>query len=113
MRGSPFVVPQVSLQGMYDCMARLFRLWSASGLLKRPKLHWLMHLVDRTAENGNPTYYACWADEGLNRVFGNLGRQARRQDWEVRILMYFEVSKDHVATRWRFWRLPLRRRHAV
>lgn len=102
LRDSPFVVPAANIQKMYDCMVRVLRLWSAIKLPKRPKLHQLMHLVDRTPRQGNPAYYATWADEGLNRVLGSLGRQAHRQVWEARILAYFEASQEHVVKRRRF-----------
>ena len=81
------------VHAMYDVLLRLYRLWGDTELPKRPKLHQRMHLVDRAPHQGNPSHYATWEDESLNKVLGNLGRQAHRSVWEARILVYFEAGE--------------------
>ena len=102
LRQEPFVVLAAATQEMYDSFLRLFRLWRAAELPERPKLHLLMHLLDRTARQGNPAYYATWVDEGLNKTLAALGRQAHRAVWEARVLVHYDVSEKHRAKRPRF-----------
>ena len=102
LRNQPFVVPQPAVQAMYDCITRLTKLWVETGLPVRPKLHMLMHLVDRVPHQGNPAYYATWVDEGLNKLLASLGRQAHRSVWEARILTYFEHAQVQKYKRRRF-----------
>ena len=61
-----------------------------------------MHMVDRAAFQGNPAFYATWADETLNKVLAALGRQAHRTVWECRVLVYFEESQRRAVKKRRF-----------
>jgi hypothetical protein len=102
LKQEKFVVRPTALQEMYNSTTRLFKLWVLVELHIKPKLHMMMHLVDRTLAQGNPAYYATWVDEGLNKVLASLGRQAHRSVWEARILTYFEHTEDLRQKRRRF-----------
>ena len=103
---SGFVVSPGDMQWLFDISPRLFRLWKDAGLPCRPKLHHIMHLVQRSELQGNPAYYATWEDEGLNKVLGQLGRAAHRSVWEVRILAHFDAYQTLIRDR------PKRQRRA-
>jgi hypothetical protein len=102
MQSEDFVMRPASIQSMYDHLNRLYRLWLSSGLACKPKLHLLMHMCDRAHFQGNPAYYATWADESLNRLLASLGMQAHRSVCECRILCYFQQSQAHSSKRRRF-----------
>ena len=93
LRRTGLIVSSECLQVMYDTIIRLFRLWELAGLHVKPKLHLLIHVLGRTAIQGNPAHYACWLDESLNKVLGQLGRIAHRNVWELRILSYYELAE--------------------
>ena len=102
MSSQGFVMEPSSIQAMCDFLLRLYVNWDAAGLSCKPKLHQLMHMVDRAAFQGNPAFYATWADETLNKVLAALGRQAHRTVWECRVLVYFEESQRRAVKKRRF-----------
>ena len=102
MQREGFVTAPPAIQSMYDEFNRMFRLWLAAELSVKPKLHLLMHLCDRAPFQGNPAFYATWADETLNKVLASLGRQAHRSVWECRILCYFDRNQSHARKKRRF-----------
>lgn len=102
MSSQGFVMEPSSIQAMYDFLLRLYVNWEAAELPCKPKLHQLMHMVDRAAFQGNPAFYATWADETLNKVLAALGRQAHRTVWECRVLVYFEESQRRAVKKRRF-----------
>ena len=102
MQREGFATAPPAIQSMYDELNRMFRLWLAVELSVKLKLHLLMHLCDRAPFQGNPAFYATWADETLNKVLASLGRQAHRSVWECRILCYFEQTQSHARKKRRF-----------
>ena len=79
---------------MFNIWNRIYRLWQLAGLAKKPKLHATMHMCERARFQGNPTFYATWTDESLNKLLGILGRQAHRTVWEARILANFQQTYE-------------------
>ena len=92
LRGEQFVVAQDSLDKLHDQLILVLRHWKAAGLSCKPKLHMLMHIVDRIHFQGNPIFYACWEDESINKILADLGRAAHKSVWEARILAYFDLA---------------------
>ena len=102
MKDEGFIMAPAAVQAMFDHLTRMLRLWVSSGLDAKPKLQLLMHMCDRCVSQGNPAYYATWADETLNKILGSLGRAAHRSVWECRILTYFEQTQLRKPKKRRF-----------
>ena len=88
---SPRRMSDDDVQKMYDATKRL-RLWHLCEF-KKTKLHFLVHMVQRAARAGNPTYYSTVADEGLNKVLAAIARAAHRSVWELRIFSHFQQAE--------------------
>ena len=99
LKKSPQRVAPAALQKMYDAMLVFFRFWHLAKLPVKPKLHMLMHMLERTAWSGNPAFHSTFADEGLNKVLAATSRVAHRAVWELRIFAYFERTETERATK--------------
>jgi hypothetical protein len=95
----PRVVPPAALQRMYDCMKRHVSLSRMAKVPMKPKHHMCMHLVGNTARDGNPSYYATFTDEGINRALKKVGQSAHRNVWEVRVFLHFGKVEDSRVSR--------------
>jgi len=51
-----------------------------------PKHHLMFHLLKKIDYQGNPTYYATWLDEGLNKVLKKTCRDTSAMTFEKPIL---------------------------
>jgi hypothetical protein len=91
---APRVVDRAQLQGMFSSISRFFRLWIEAGLPRKPKLHLMAHIVERTSYSGNPSMHAAFLDESLNKVLASIGRVAKRNFWEIRVFSHFEGAED-------------------
>lgn len=89
LASSPRRVPLNILQEMYDTVKMHLTMCKRAGVPMKPKHHLLLHLVERTAKNGNPGYYSTFADEGINRLLKKVGQAAHRSVWEARVLLHF------------------------
>ena len=97
MRESPVILPQTQRQRMFDAVARICHFWDLAGIHAKPKRHLLLHLVERSASQGNPAHYACWMDETLNKTLARVGAAAHRAVWELRILREMEIVRETAA----------------
>ena len=86
---APRNVPPHTLQRMFDAVKRHIVLSARAGVPLTPKHHLMLHLVSRTAKHGNPSYYATFTDEGINKLLMKVGQAAHRSVWEVRVLIHF------------------------
>ena len=94
MADAPRNVPPATLQKMHDAVKRHLLLSRRAGVPMRPKHHLMIHLVARTAKHGNPSYYATFTDEGVNRLLKKVGAAAHRSVWEVRCLIHFDKVEE-------------------
>ena len=99
MRNSPVAVSRADQQQMFDTVLRLCTAWDLAGLHVKPKRHLLLHMVERTGFQGNPSFYQCWMDETLNKVLAAAGRAAHRAVWALRVLRLMEDHRELVAKR--------------
>ena len=114
LKNSPQTVNHADLQNMYGAMLQFFRFWHLAQLPVKPRLHMLMHMLDRTAWSGNPAYHSTFADEGLNKALAATSRAAHRAVWELRIFAYFERTEtERAAKARRASAVPARRRSAA
>lgn len=90
MRDSPRVPSVADSQCLPDAFNELARHWALSGLptKTKPKMHLLCRMTDNAECHGNPTTFA---DEGLLRVFAQMGRAAHQNVWEMRMLAPFQT----------------------
>ena len=102
MRDNKINVPNLERQKMFDAVARLCHYWDSVGINAKPKRHLLLHLVERTAYQGNPAYYACWMDETLNKTLAAVGQAAHRMVWELRVLREMETVRERAAKKQRW-----------
>ena len=70
---APRNVPAPTLQRMYDAIKKHLVLSQRAGVPMKPKHHLVIHLVARTAKHGNPSYYATFTDEGINKLLKKVG----------------------------------------
>ena len=53
--------------------------------------------LNRSDENGNPTWYACWVDEGDNRTIAEIAGSCHQGKFEVRVITFFdEIAASHL-----------------
>ena len=90
------------IQAMYDTYKSFLRFWNVCGLPQKPQSHFMIHLLVRSAWSGNPTHYATWEDEGLNKHIVSIGAACHKRVWELRVLTYFaelETSRNNKRAR--------------
>lgn len=73
-------------------MKGLWKNLRAAGVPERPKVHLMMHIPLRAAQEGSPALHATWADETLNRRLASCGLSAHRLVWGVRVLAHFAAA---------------------
>ncbi len=74
------VIPRSAVQRLYDLCKRYLRMATEAGVSMKPKAHLFMHLVARTAYQGNPSFYATMQYEVMNALSAKLVRLAH---WDV------------------------------
>ena len=52
-----------------------------------PKHHMMFHLVAKSLEHGNPSYYANWTDEALNRTLKSGCQGVSQRTFETSALL--------------------------
>ena len=65
-----------------DSWHRYCNLATTLGIGQVPKNHLLLHMIHRSAVLGSPGCYACWADEGLNRLLKLVLRNCHSANFE-------------------------------
>lgn len=86
-------------KAMLDHMKRFVVMSQRAGVAMKPKHHMAVELARRVPVSGNPNLYACWQDETLNRLLGDIGRTAHRSVWAVRVLAKFEHAESQRSVR--------------
>jgi hypothetical protein len=94
LESEPRNVSAAGLQAMFDAVKQHIALSKLAGIDMKPKHHLMIHLVSRTAEHGNPGYYATFTDEGINHLLKKVGQAAHRSVWEVRVFMHFDKVEE-------------------
>ena len=56
------------------------------GIQPKPKYHALVHMAGDVYEKGSPARWACWVDEGLNKMLKDVGMGYSRIGWYERTL---------------------------
>ena len=96
---SPRNLPAAAVQGLYDSMKKVFASWAGARWHMTPKMHLMLHAVERARLHGNPRFYSTFLDEGLNRVLRDIARSTHRLTWEVRIFERFAWAEQARAKR--------------
>ena len=52
-----------------------------------PKYHIMMHCLERSAEHGNPKFYATWKSETNNKKLKLACRQVSQASFEITVLL--------------------------
>ena len=102
MRDSPTIVPKPVLLQMFAVVFTLCTAWDTAELHVKPKRHLLLHLVSRIETHGNPSFYACWMDETLNKQLAAAGRASHMSVWELRLLRIMDDHRERVSKKPRF-----------
>ena len=90
MRGSPQRLSTSQRQEMHDCYKRYLLLSSIGGVPQTPKVHLAMHMLDRTRAQGNPRFYATFADESANGTARDLASGLHARTWAVKFHSYWK-----------------------
>ena len=96
---APRQVPPRMLQRMFDSMKKHLILSNRAGVPMKPKHHLVLHMVARTGKYGNPSFYATFTDEGINKLLKKVGQAAHRTVWEVRVLLHFGKVEETRSSR--------------
>ena len=91
------VVPTNLIQELHDCYNTLMECCKIADVPLKPKNHLLAHLIHNVEVQGNPRYYACFEDEGLNAVLRGIGQSAHRAVWAYRIFANWERVEQESA----------------
>ena len=62
------------------------------GMHAKPKRHQLLHMAHIINEYGSPSWWGCWAEEGMNRWLGKVCNSAHRAVWHARVLCEFNET---------------------
>ena len=95
----PRVLAPANVQRLYDLIKRIFNCWAGAQLGMVPKMHMMLHLVERCRTHGNPAYYSTFLDESLNRTLRDIARAAHATTWAARIFERFSVTEQVRAKR--------------
>ena len=87
----------VERQRLMDATLRFLTLREEAGVLYKPKMHLMVHLIFQTKKFGNPKHVATWFDEGLNRNLAAVASTAHAHVWDRRILATFNHSLGPTA----------------
>jgi hypothetical protein len=85
---------------LMDCWKRFCVLTAADGFAK-PKTHLMMHLVIRSAYQGNPWDYKVFEDESLNKLLKAVLRNVSQANFDASTFVKLEASLQHSAKRFR------------
>ena len=96
---SPRNLPAAAVQGLYDSMKKVFASWAGARWHMTPKMHLMLHAVERARLHGNHRFYRSFLNEGLNRVLRDIARSTHRLTWEVRIFERFAWAEQARAKR--------------
>jgi hypothetical protein len=93
IRAHPKKFPIAAVQNAMDYTKRYLKVCEKLQWATKPKDHELMHLVQRSLEQGSPALYGNWLDESLNKHLKGIAAVAHRAVWERRILSEFRFSR--------------------
>ncbi len=94
MDDKPSVMSAADAQEFCSCLKRFVVLAQAMGMPMQHKLHCMMHVANRILSEGNPSSYANWLDESLNRCLADAGRQSHVLVWTARLFMLFSTVES-------------------
>jgi hypothetical protein len=63
-----------------------------------PKHHLCFHLVGNLLRHGNPTWYANWQDESLNRILKACCRNVSQRSFEASLLLRMRELISNAST---------------
>ena len=72
---------RVQCQSLFDSYVRFLVLYRRAGGVLKPKMHLVVHMIQRSLKKGNPRLYSTYRDESINGVFAKIARSAHRRTW--------------------------------
>ena len=99
MRASPQRLNASQRQGMHDCFKRYLLLSKKAGVHQTPKAHLAMHMLDRTTAQGNPRFYATFADASANGTARDLASGLHARTWAVKFHSYWKRLQQSAGKR--------------
>jgi len=91
------VLPWEGASSMYKWGVQHVRAAFLGGVHPQPKHHAFVHLLRDAFTKGNPKAYACWEDEGLNKVIAGVASAAYPTVWEHRIIEHMNLLRARAA----------------
>ena len=93
MEGAPEILPPAIAKKMFDLYYAHARCAKLAGARLVSKTHYLLHCFSRSVHTGNPTSFAFFFDESLNKSLAATCRGAYSVHFEKRVLEFFQVWK--------------------
>ena len=101
MKVYPVLCPAASVQALVDSGRKVIQSLAALNVGLRFKMHALLHMCYDARFKGSPTLWACWTDEGLNKLLKDvsLAAHCRRDVWTERVLDSVQSVLDRATRR--------------
>ena len=74
------------IQLLWDSLQEFLSITKEIGTVEIPKRHMLLHMLRMIPEAGNPRFYACWHDEGLNKMLKMSCRLISQVTFDISVL---------------------------
>ena len=68
-------------QKAFGLYCRFVSFYKRAGGPVTPKIHFMLHLLSRSVQKGNPKFYSTYKDESLNGVIAKIARSCHRRTW--------------------------------
>jgi len=90
-------LPKQAAIDMYRFGVQHCRAAFLGGVRPYPKHHAFVHMLRDAFVKGNPKSYACWEDEGLNKVIAGVASKAYPTVWEHRVIEHMNMLRSRNA----------------
>ena len=99
IRGQPWLMSSQSRSRLRATWRRYTMLHDQLGIPDKPKVHLVEHVIGSASFFGNPATTACFLDESLNKVLGDIGRAVHTANAEADTLArYRELTATPEAS---------------